>query len=129
MQKEVIPLGNDQYELAFGIRGYETEAGHERNRCFRRAKPGGWFSYELQIPQDPCSLHLTVRGNARFTIFLERKQWISEVLCGDPESLEEKDYNLPGEYRGKKVRVSFYNDKQNGIFELFNEIYISSGTL
>lgn len=127
-QREVVPLGNDQYELAFGIRGHETEAGHEQGRRFRRAKPGGWFSYKLQIPREPCSLHVTVRGNARFSIFLERNQWIREVLCSGSEGFEEREYYLPGEYRGKKVRVSFSNENRDGMLELFDEIYISSET-
>ncbi len=138
LHKEVVPLGNDQYELAFGIQGHRTESGNVNGRRTRIVKPGGWFSYELQIPEEDCGLHLTVRKDGEFTIFLDGCGWIGNTehgkqsITGDSgerdvteELFEGKIYPIPEEYRGKKIRICFRNESEEKTLMLADEIYIS----
>lgn len=90
---EVIPLGNDQYELAHGIRGNATEAVNESGKRGRSAKPGGWFSYEMQIPEKACVLHMTPGEGASFEVTADGELLslirLGEMQkSGDPEGAE-----------------------------------------
>lgn len=123
--REVVPLGNDQYELAFAIRGHHTESGTVNGRSIRTARPGGWFSYELQIPREECGLHLTVRKDGEYTALLDDCEWIHEIPQESVEGFKERMYPIPEEYRGKKIRVCFRNDSEKETLMLADEIYIS----
>lgn len=124
-RREVIPLGNDQYELAHGIQGSCTEAVNVSGKRGRSAKPGGWFSYEMDIPQEKSSLAVTwgESGSCRISVdgeLLSEK----EDVCGDT-GLCEKEIPLPAKYAGKRVRIEFRNTDQKRDLQILNELCIS----
>ena len=59
---DVIPLGNDQYELAHRIRGKDTDAFADGMRRGRVIRAGGYVSYRLRVPAAPWILHLRSQG-------------------------------------------------------------------
>ena len=124
-RREVIPLVNDQYELAHGIQGSCTEAVNVSGKRGRSAKPGGWFSYEMDIPQEKSSLAVTwgESGSCRISVdgeLLSEK----EDVCGDT-GLCEKEIPLPAKYAGKRVRIEFRNTDQKRDLQILNELCIS----
>lgn len=127
-QCEVIPLGNDQYELAHRVQGYRTNAVNQDGKRGRSARPDGWFSYEISIPKQPCALHLTLRGQegaGEFQIRLNDEVWIQDCTqqC---QHFYEAYYNLPPKYRGQKVRIKFQNQDREKTFRIFDELFLST---
>ncbi len=124
-RREVIPLGNDQYELAHGIQGRDTEAVHIAGKRGRSAKPGGWFSYEMDIPEEKCALAVTWGGSGACRILADG------VLIGGEENADEdtgsceKEIPLPAKYAGKRVRIEFRNTDPKRTLCLLNELCIS----
>ena len=133
-QREVIPLGNDQYELAAGIRGQYTDSTVRFGRRGRMARPGGWFSYTMALPERGGALHLTLERSASrdFHILFEGDGEKTVLLAQTALVWDEDDQafarwhvKLPKVLSGQKVQVKFDNSQGLSPLEMFDEIYIS----
>lgn len=124
-RREVIPLGNDQYELAHGIQGNNTEAATVSGERGRIAKPGGWFSYEMDIPDGKSALQVTVKESGTFKIFAEGELLCEEENREGKDVLCEKEIPFPAKYAGKRVRIEFRNTDPKRSLWILNELCIS----
>lgn len=126
-QHEVIPLGNDQYELAFHIQGHETDSVTAAGKRGRVASPSGWFSYEMQIPSKACCLNMTLSSQATsYNIYLDDTLWITDMSKQFYErGFYQKGYGFPEDVLGKRVRVKLVNTDKTNNFSIYNELYIS----
>lgn len=124
---DVVPVGNDQYELAHLIRGYKTDSTAVDGKRGRFAKEDGWFSYEMQLPGDRAALYVTYRADDRnrMEISLDGEVLADETVCfKETEGFAEKAYELPEKFAGKRVRIQFKNKDQDRACRIFGEVYI-----
>jgi len=113
-QFDVIPVGNDQYELSHHVRGEKTDSfadGIERGRVIF---PGGYISYTMKTPDAPCRLHINYDGTA--AVELNGKPVpAADVIC------------IPEEMRCKDICLVIRNADASRNLRLFEEIYITGG--
>lgn len=124
---DVIPVGNDQYELAHFIRGYKTDSTSVDGKRGRFAEADGWFSYEMQFPRERAVLCVTyrVQDKSCVELSLNGELLAEETVCFDQtEGFAEKVYELPEKFAGERVRVQFKNGAKDGACRIFGEVYI-----
>ena len=68
-QLDVLPVGNDQYELAHRICGEFTDAEMVDGHPSRYCKEEGWFSYELQGEIEGATVCMTLSGKDKGSVF------------------------------------------------------------
>ena len=68
-QLDVLPVGNDQYELAHRIRGEFTDAEMVDGHPSRYCKEDGWFSYELQGEIEGATVCMTLSKKDEGSVF------------------------------------------------------------
>ncbi len=133
-QSEVIPLGNDQYELASRIHGEHTDSTTKSGHRGRMAEIGGWFSYEMQIPDHASVLHMTLEKGvlAGFDVEFRGDETTytypaQKALIWDEDDGEFSHWHMkiPGDLQKSVVRVEFSNRCGKAPMELFDEVYIS----
>jgi hypothetical protein len=124
-----VDVGRAKSEQDHGLQGQNTGSGVFRNRVWRHAWTGGWFSYRLGVkPTGPQAVHVTYwgeeEGTRRFDILVDGEKIGSQVLLRNvPGKFFDVEYPIPEELtRGKsKVTVRFQAEKgavAGGIFGL-----------
>lgn len=126
-QLDVIPVGNDQYELAHRIRGAVTDSDYVEGHSCRFCNEGGWFSYEMNPQGSSAVLCMTLARADAGSVF--------EVYFGDYAPVEiqvqesEKEFyqeelEIPGEavLGNNTVCVKFQYKK--GVCRIFDELYL-----
>ena len=97
---EVRP-GEPQAETDHKLKGQSTQSGDFRDRKWRDANQGGWFSYEVKVlPAQPMTVVATYWGGdggpREFEILVEGKKIASQRLnLGKPGELFEVAYPVP----------------------------------
>lgn len=121
----VIP-GEQQSEVDHNFKGERSETGHFRDRSWRDARDGGWFSYEIKVPSDePAELLVTYYGRdhgRRFHVLVDDQKIADVHLDGQkPDDFFNVRYPLPKETAGRSVTVKFQANEGSmagGIFDL-----------
>jgi hypothetical protein len=119
--------GEQQSEIDHNQQGENTSSGDWRNRKYRHAEKGGWFSFEQKVlPDAPMELAVTYwgddAGKRTFDILVDGQKIATETLNRNkPGQFFDKEYSIPQELtRGKqKVTVRFQAQPNNfagGIF-------------
>jgi hypothetical protein len=111
---QVTP-GEQQPEVEHNFRGENSESGVNRDRPWRDARNGGWFSYEMSVDSNaPMTLRCTYWGgdgqNRNFDILIGGERIATQRLEAEqPDRFFDKDYPIPPALtRGRtKVTVRF----------------------
>ncbi|XEC96730.1 beta-L-arabinofuranosidase domain-containing protein [Paenibacillus tarimensis] len=119
-----VQVGNDQYELQHEIRGEETYGGAWEGQNGRVARPGGWFSYKMNVDPDGENvlqvMYFCFNNDRVMNIYAD-----GELLVREHSSREwkrdfiTKRYSIPAEIVKGKSQVEFKfvpDDKPNGIY-------------
>lgn len=125
---DLIPVGNDQYELKHEIKGENTFADTGNGYIHRGTHPnGGYFSYRMKVDPEATNelqMYLSVEGSP-----VAYKIYVDDVLLADsstpggwPPRIFLEKLVIPRELvQGKeKVTVKFVNCSQRGWFKLYN---------
>ena len=110
-QSDIIPIGNDQYELAHAVRGEKTDPFADGTDRGRVIYPSGCVSYELNIPSQPCVIRLEFSGEARIELD-------GELLEAAPQM------KIPESILSRKVRIKISNLSEKENLTLRGEMYI-----
>ena len=111
------------------MQGQHTGSGVFRNRVWRHAGGGGWFSYQLAVkPEVRQTVHVNYwgeeQGTRRFDILVDGQKIGNQVLLrNEPGKFFDVEYPIPADLtRGKaKVTVRFQAEPRataGGIFDL-----------
>ena len=130
---DVIPLGNDQYELLHHIKGRNTGALTRAGYMLRHAwGKKGWFSYEMKVSADSENYLLLklFSGNAgnAFNIYVDDVLLCEETVAEmEPVQFYDSYYRIPAELTAgkEKVTVKFAVRGDDGhVGGLFDRLYI-----
>lgn len=125
---DCIPVGNDQYELAHGIKGENTDtSGTDGHRC-RMIKGKGYFRYEMTQSEPAAYLNVQYLGkepSSAFEIWINGKCLVHEKLEPCEAAFYTKQYPLP-EGISKKIEVKFVTLDESGYCKIFDELYLSA---
>jgi hypothetical protein len=124
-----VEIGRAKSEQDHGLQGQGTGSGVFRNRVWRHAWSGGWFSYQLAVKPDvPQTVHVNYwgdeEGTRRFDILVDGQKIGNQVLLrNEPGKFFDVEYPIPEDLtRGKaKVTVRFQAEPDataGGIFGL-----------
>ncbi len=124
-----VTPGEQQPDVDHGVRMENSQAGVFRDRHYRDAWNGGWFSYTLGVsPDGPVKLRCTYWGGEgqerRFDILVDGQKIARETLHDNrPGEFFDVEYPLPAQAtRGKsKVTVRFQavpGGTAGGVFDL-----------
>lgn len=126
-QTDVIPVGNDQYELAHRIHGAFTDSEKIKGHPGRFCTEGGWFSYEMKIPGEGGTLCMTLSKEDAGNVFTFRagSYVTEEIQVEDSErDFYIKEIVIPeGCAEGNNTIVVKFQYKQ-GICRIFDELYM-----
>ena len=110
-QYDIIPIGNDQYELAHGVRGEKTDSFADGTSRGRIVAPGGFVSYTIDIPGKACVVVLNYTGEAHIDI--------------DGEIMDTSAaLSVPQQLLGRKARITIANASETQNLTLHDELYI-----
>lgn len=129
LRTDLIPLGNDQYELAHKIQGEETDSEQVEGHSCRFCKDKGWFSYEMKTGEAPRKLCMTVWGGdrgSRFAVYAGQIL-LGEVLVEPQENAfypVELEIPLEAVPADQRVRIVFKS--KEGICRIFDELYMKN---
>lgn len=126
---DIIPVGNDQYELAHGIQGEGTEASRENGYNYRWVNGLGYFQYEMSVDPKGSSLAVTygsVDAGSEFEIFIDGNLLVHEKLTDISHEIYRKIYELTEEMlEGKtKVTVTFRTLSEKSRCRIFQILYV-----
>lgn len=124
-----VDIGQAKSEKDHNLQGEHTGSGAFRNRVWRHAGAGGWFSYQLAVKPDVGqAVHVTYwgdeKGSRRFDILVDGQKIGSQVLLrNEPGKFFDVRYPIPQDLtQGKtKVTVRFQAEQgatAGGIFDL-----------
>ncbi|NLC17959.1 MAG: hypothetical protein GX757_01850 [Clostridiales bacterium] len=127
---DIIPVGNDQYELKHEIKGENTFADTGNGYIHRGAHPnGGYFSYTMKVDESATNelqLYLSIEGSpVAYRIFVDDTMLVdSSTPGGWPPKIYLERIELPGELVSGKDRVTikFVNCSERGWFKVYNQI-------
>jgi len=104
--------GQMQPERDHNFKGEKTSKGIHRNRHWRDARSGGWFSFEMKVtPDAPVRLACLYWGSdgpgRDFDILIDDKKIATEHLNqNQPGRFFTVTYNIPAELTGDKSKVT-----------------------
>ena len=124
-----VEIGRAKSEKDHGLQGQSTGSGVFRNRVWRHAGGGGWFSYQLAVKPDVRqTVHVNYwgdeEGTRRFDILVDGQKIGNQILLrNEPGKFFDVEYPIPEDLtRGKaKVTVRFQAEPgatAGGIFGL-----------
>ncbi len=124
-----VDIGRAKSENDHNLQGEHTGSGVFRNRVWRHAGAGGWFSYQLTVkPTVRQAVNVTYWGDEtgarRFDILVEGQKIGHQVLLhNEPGKFFDVQYPIPPDItRGKtKITVRFQAEQRataGGIFDL-----------
>ena len=124
---DVLPVGNDQYELAHHIQGEFTDSDIVDGHSARYCREKGWFSYEMQGEKDGAVLCMTLSGRDRGSVFTLFASGGFQQDIDVPKQQEEFGVlEIPLEKgcfsEEGKVRLKFQCKK--GVCRIFDELYL-----
>ncbi len=110
-QYDIIPIGNDQYELAHGVHVEKTDSFADGISRGRVISPDGYVSYTLAVPDRKCTIRLDYSGDPR--IDLDGRQLDAAPVM-----------SVPDDFFGREVRITIRNASGSQTLTLNNVLYI-----
>lgn len=126
-QLDVLPVGNDQYELAHRICGEFTDAEMVDGHPSRYCKEEGWFSYELQGEIEGATVCMTLSGKDKgsvFTIFATGGFEQEVQVNGGQEEYFLQEIVLPSRCFGEDGKTVIKFQSKKGLCRIFDELYV-----
>lgn len=126
-QLDVLPVGNDQYELAHRIRGEFTDAEMVDGHPSRYCKEDGWFSYELQGEIEGATVCMTLSKKDEGSVFTITATGGFEKefqVNGSQEEYFLQEIVLPPECFGEDGKTVIKFQSKIGLCRIFDEIYV-----
>lgn len=126
-QLDVLPVGNDQYELAHRICGEFTDAEMVEGHPSRYCKEEGWFSYELQGEIEGATVCMTLSGKDKgsvFTIFATGGFEQEVQVNGGQEEYFLQEIVLPSRCFGEDGKTVIKFQSKKGLCRIFDELYV-----
>lgn len=126
-QLDVLPVGNDQYELAHRICGEFTDAEMVDGHPSRYCKEEGWFSYELQGEIEGATVCMTLSGKDKgsvFTIFATGGFEQEVQVNGGQEEYFLQEIVLPSRCFGEDEKTVIKFQSKKGLCRIFDELYV-----
>ena len=126
-QLDVLPVGNDQYELAHRICGEFTDAEMVDGHPSRYCREEGWFSYELQGEIEGATVCMTLSGKDKgsvFTIFATGGFEQEVQVNGGQEEYFLQEIVLPSRCFGEDGKTVIKFQSKKGLCRIFDELYV-----
>ena len=126
-QLDVLPVGNDQYELAHRICGEFTDAEMVDGHPSRYCREEGWFSYELQGEIEGATVCMTLSGKDKgsvFTIFAIGGFEQEVQVNGGQEEYFLQEIVLPSRCFGEDGKTVIKFQSKKGLCRIFDELYV-----
>lgn len=127
---DVIPVGNDQYELAHGIKGEKTDTMRLNGHPYRFCREDGWFSYRMKLQNEKQELCMTLCGQDvgnSYRIVVDGVTLVEDVVKKEKDEFYQAAYQLPLMSKPdheKIITVKFQNLTGEGTFRIFDELYL-----
>lgn len=126
---DLIPIGNDQYELAHKIYGSNTEASREYGYNYRSIQGKGSFQYEMDVNPQGCVLAVTYGkydAGDEFEILIGDRLLVNEKLAENYQDLYTKYYDLTESMLGgnPKATVTFRTLTEHSHCRIFQVLYM-----
>ena len=130
---DLIPIGNDQYELAHRIKGENTLASRLNGVNYRQIQGIGYFQYEMKIQPGECFLEVVYSSEdagSTFDILVDGTLLCHERLAGKSDEFYKKSYRLTKELSGTKetVTVTFRTETEDDYCRIFKVLYVCKKT-
>jgi uncharacterized protein len=123
---DVLPVGNDQYELTHEVSGENTFADTSNGYKFRSANPNGYFTYKMKVDGNESNelQMLLAREGApvAYAVYVDDSLIIESATPGGwPPQVYMEKVAIPKEIvSGKEqVKVKFVNRSEQGWFKLY----------
>jgi len=119
---DLFAIGEMQPERDHNVQGENTSAEVFNGRKLRHAWDGGWFSFDIALPEDqPADLIITYwgseTGNRTFDILLDGEKLATQTLHQDnPGEFWDKVYPLPEISTAGKTRATIRFQAHPGNF-------------
>lgn len=125
---DLIPVGNDQYELKHEIKGEKTFADTGNGYIHRGTQPnGGYFSYKMKVDHNETNelqMYLSVEGSpVAYKIYVDDVVLVDKSTPGGwPPHIFLEKVEIPQEMvQGKeKVTIKFVNCSEHGWFKIYS---------
>lgn len=124
-----VEVGRAKSEKDHALQGENTGSGVFRNRVWRHARAGGWFSYQLVVKPDASqtvcvSYWGSEEGTRRFDILVDGRKIGNQVLLrNDPGKFFDVEYPIPEDLTRDKANITVRFQAEpaataGGIFDL-----------
>ncbi len=126
-QYDVIPLGNDQYELAHQVKGERTDSVTCHGKKGRLLLTDGWISFEMKAPKQAAELVVcftSVDKGAEVEIQIDGEFLGIHEVQGAKEVFYEETYRLPVEKEKNTINVRFLNKQKTKSVRILGELFI-----
>jgi DUF1680 family protein len=107
-----VIVGDATSEKAHDQKGDRTSAGIFRDRAWRHAVGGGWFSYELAVDPDAINTLLITywgsdTGNREFTVLVDGQPIAEQTLnYNRPNEFFDVEHPIPAKLTGGKQKIT-----------------------
>lgn len=132
---DIIPVGNDQYELSHGIRGYKTDIIRRVGFVCRFLTEDGWICYDMKTTEGKNLLYMkySIHDSGRFQLYVNGGLLAEEDhgkenqagFAADEAYFYQKSYELPEEC-SKHGKINLKLQNIEGSCKFYDEIYIQS---
>lgn len=126
-QLDVLPVGNDQYELAHHICGEFTDAEMVDGHPSRYCKEDGWFSYELQGEIEGSTVCMTLSKKEEGSVFTVTAKggFEKEIrVDGSKEEYFLQEVDLPAKCFREDGKTVIRFQSKSGVCRILDEIYV-----
>ena len=129
MTIDLLPVGNDQYELEHEVNGQKTFADTSNGYKCRGANPGGYFSYNMKVNSSGINelrIMLAKEGQqVDFEIYLDDELLATMATIGGwPPRIYEEKITIPEKMvRNKEyVRLKFVNKSTTAHLKIYGQL-------
>lgn len=127
VQTDVVPVGNDQYELAHHIRGEKTDIIRVDGHVGRFLKEDGYVSYDMKPGKGRQALCVTLCGEdagGTLEIWMDGRIFATEQVEAG-QGYYTREYELPAELisGNNTVNVRFQNKDAGFTTHIYDEVF------
>mgnify|MGYP000849810471 FL=1 len=129
MTIDLIPVGNDQYELQHEVKGEKTFSHTWNGYKCREASPGGYFSYKMKVsPTAINELRMMLAREGQpvdYEVLVDGGLLVSGTTIGGwPPKMYDEKVVLPDEVVKDKdfVTISFVNKSTTAPFKIYGQL-------
>lgn len=129
MTIDLIPVGNDQYELQHEVKGEKTFSHTWNGYKCREASPSGYFSYKMKVsPTAINELRMMLAREGQpvdYEVLVDGELLVSGTTIGGwPPKMYDEKVVLPDEVVKDKdfVTISFVNKSTTAPFKIYGQL-------